>query len=142
VERRDPQHGRVPQHDRAAHRDDRQPDADADPARDAAAAAFRRSGVPDRAAGMAFPAVDRLLDLAQPRRARLRGAHAREPALQHPGDGAALDPPGQRGHVDAQPETVRGGGRTHGRRRRKRRAANRIRPARTSCSRRSRSGRT
>ena len=102
VERRHPQHRQLPQHHRDPDRDDRQPDADA---------RFRSSPqrqipnrdlpVPDRAAGVALQAVDRLLDVVQPRGARLRVAQPREPAVQHLRDGAALDRARQRGHVDA-----------------------------------------
>ena len=90
VERRPAHDGVLPQHDRPADRDDRQPDADRDPAScptDAAAA--RRPAVPDRAADVALPPVDRLLGHRQLRGARLRrSATARRPALQHLPDGA------------------------------------------------------
>ena len=55
---------------------------------------------PDRAAGVALQAVGRLLDVVQPRRARLRVAQPREPALQHLPDGAALDRARQRRLLD------------------------------------------
>mgnify|MGYP003694200915 CR=1 FL=1 len=51
----------VPQHHRDPDRDDRQPDADARSARAAAADSRPRPAVSDRAAGVALPAVDRLL---------------------------------------------------------------------------------
>ena len=49
--------------------------------------AQRRPAVPDRAADVALPPVDRLLDHRQLRGARLRAALPREPALQHLPDG-------------------------------------------------------
>ena len=76
VERRHSQHRDVPQHHRDAHGDDRQPDAAAHSARAAATDSVGRSRDARRAAGMAFPPVDRLLGLARPRGARLRVAHA------------------------------------------------------------------
>ena len=74
----------------------------------AAADSEPRSAVPDRAAGVALPAVDRLLDLVQPRGHRLRGAQPRAPAVQHLRDGRAGDRARQRGHVDAVADAARG----------------------------------
>ena len=89
VERRHPQHRGVSQHPGDPDRDDRQPDADAHSARAAAAAADERSHVPDPAAGVALPPVDRVLDHRQSRRARLRVALARDRAVQRLSDGPA-----------------------------------------------------
>ena len=50
-------------------------------------AAERRPAVPDRAADLALPPVDRLLDHRQLRGARLRAALSRDAALQHLRDG-------------------------------------------------------
>ena len=80
VERRPAHDGLLPQPDRHPDRDDRQPDADA------AFRSSRRFVVPDSsmvvadhaAAGVALPAVDRLLDHRQPRGARLRVALPRD----------------------------------------------------------------
>ena len=67
----------------------------------AAADSQPRSAVSDRAAGVALQAVGRLLDVVQPRRARLRVAQPREPAVQHLQDGAARDRARQRRLLDA-----------------------------------------
>ena len=56
--------------------------------------------VPDRAAGLALPAVDRLLADGQLGRARLRLALPRRTALQHLRDGAEQHQEGQHRHVD------------------------------------------
>ena len=61
VERWPAHDGVLPQHDRHAHRNDRQPDADACFARARTSVALRRPAAADRAAGMAFPPVGRLL---------------------------------------------------------------------------------
>ena len=53
-----------------------------------------RPAVADRAADVALPPVDRLLDHRQLRRARLRAALPRDAALQHLRDGPQLDPQG------------------------------------------------
>ena len=71
-----------------------------------------RSALPDRAAGVAVQAVDRLFDLVQPRGDRLRGAQPRAPALQHLRDGAAGDRARQRGHVDALADAAAAGSRS------------------------------
>ena len=97
-----------------------------------------RPAVSDRAAGVALPAVDRLLDVVQPRRARLRVAQPREPAVQHLPDGAALDRARQRATTGRRP-AVRGATRVGASRRRGaggagRRAA--VERARRRCGRR------
>ena len=88
-----------------------------------APAAERRPAVPDRAADVALPPVDRLLAHGQPRGARLRVALPRDVPLQHLPDGHERDRARQQRHLD----DVRRGGSTseggdrEGRRRRRRR---------------------
>ena len=68
------------------------------------AAAAGRLAAADRAAEVALPPVDRLLDHDQPRDARLRIALPRDVALQHLRDGAELDRAGQPGQLDGHAE--------------------------------------
>ena len=76
------------------------PDADAHPVRRQSAGARRRPGHAHRAAGMALAAVGRLLGLAQPRRARLRLAAAREHPVQLLRHGQDVHRSRQSRHVD------------------------------------------
>ena len=120
VERRHPQHRQLPQHHRDPDRDDRQPDADADSAR-ARSGRFpnRDLPLPDRAAGVALPAVDRLLDVVQPRGASTtRRASARTCSSTSTGWGsarssAAAGTPGRRRRRGSarSPRRCGGGGR-------------------------------
>ena len=79
-----------------------------------------RPALPDRAAGVALPAVDRLLDLVQPGGDRLWRAQPREPALRHLPDGPALDRARQHRHVDAVAVADQRRERAHGWRRQRR----------------------
>ncbi len=60
----------------------------------------RRLRSPDRAADVALPPVDRLLDHGQLRRARLRAALQGHAALQHLRDGPQRHPPRLERHLD------------------------------------------
>ena len=73
------------------------------------AAAASRPAVPDRAAGVALPPVDRLLGHRQLRGARLRVALQGELPLQHLPDGQELDRARQPRHLDddAAPRRLR-----------------------------------
>ena len=64
------------------------------------------------AAGLALPAVDRVLDHRQPRDSRLRVAVSREGPLRHLPDGQGRDSVGQRGPLDvhAAQDGARAGG--------------------------------
>ena len=90
VEWRHQEHRDLSQHHRNAHGDHRQSHADEDPARARTADSIERPRDADRSAGVALSSIDRVLDLARSRGARLCLAHAREPALQHLRDGAEL----------------------------------------------------
>jgi hypothetical protein len=73
------------------------------------AAAGLEPALPDCAADLAFPAVDRLLGDGQLRRPRHRVAQPRELPLQHLPDGEELDRARQPRQLDAVPEPHRGG---------------------------------
>ena len=103
VERRAAHDGLLPQPDRLADRDDRQPDADRHRVRAAAQPAERRHAVPDHAAEVALPAVDRLLGHRELRGLRRGLAPPRAVPLQHLQDGPELDRARQQGHLDGHP---------------------------------------
>ena len=109
VERRAAHHGLLPQHDRAAHREHRPPDADGGGLRARSPDHERRSAVPDRAAEVALPPVDRVLDHRQSRRARRGLAQPRDLPLQHLQDGEGLDREGLEGHLDGVSAPAAGG---------------------------------
>ena len=109
VERRAAHHGLLPQHDRPAHRDHRQSDADGGCVRARPPDHERRPAVPDRAAEVALPPVDRVLDHGEPRGARRGVAQSREVPLQHLPDGQGLDREGVEGHLDDVPAAAAGG---------------------------------
>jgi hypothetical protein len=101
VERRHPQHRQLPQHHRDPDRDDRQPDADAGGVR-AAAASSRTAICRIRSSRRSGTSSSRSTTRSrQSRRARLRVAQPREPAVQHLQDGAARDRARQRRLLDA-----------------------------------------
>ena len=91
VERRPADDGLLPQHDRPADRDDRESDADEHSVHPVEAAARLEPALPDRAAGVALPAVGRLLGDGQLRGLRHRVAQQGELPLQHLPDGEELD---------------------------------------------------
>ena len=91
VERRPADDGLLPQHDRPADRDDRQSDADEHSVHPVEAAARFEPALPDRAAGLALPPVDRLFGDRQLRGLRHRVAQQGELPLQHLPDGEELD---------------------------------------------------
>ena len=115
VQRRHPHHVVLPQPDRHPDRDHRQPDAGRDPVRARHAAAARRRAQPDRAAGMALPAVDRVLDHEQLRHSRHRVEASRGLPLQHVQDGEERHRQGQPRQLDDSSEADRGGSRRRSR---------------------------
>jgi hypothetical protein len=81
VQRRTPHHELLSQHDRPAHRDHREPHPHSHSAGRKEATPLKRPHLSRRAAGMALPAVDRILPRRQPRGARLRVAQPRRAAV-------------------------------------------------------------
>ena len=111
VERRAPDHGLLPQHGRHPDRDDRQPHADSDPVHPGPPGLHRRPALPDDAAALAIPAVDRLFDHRQSRHPRPGLALPGDLPLQHLRDGAELDRAGEQGFLDHVPRAASTGSR-------------------------------
>ncbi len=108
VVQRQPAHDQLlPQHDRHPDRDAGQPDPDAHPVRARPATRGQRSARADRASGVAFPAVGRLLDHQQPSDSGLRVTLSGDVAAQPLSHGARGHRARQRGLVDHQAQAGR-----------------------------------